>query len=448
MSNPTGPNPPPAPPVARIIVDPHLLSYPDYSLPFADTLRTHLATSQAITETAQNTLEKAAWDAQAAADKVIADEAACLRLERAEKDKLNAAQAIQDELDAIRDKRPKLGAFAADVAVGDDTEPRIPAYAEEKLKNKKWVGLYYFTIAADLEARRSRLTVNPDGMTWVANNGDASGSSYSLAPNVKPSKNIKRFNWEKPHIDILTNFFYLIKSHPIRATDKGPRACQRYADEVRQQWHSRMAAGELTFNIGLINNTRLDKIAIQVLKDDAWAQTSSARADAASIHDTVNATNRCQRYRSPSPCWGCNCSPSPSRRKCRGRSYSPHHNSRRGRSASPRCRSRLQNNRNFQRGTRLQSEPATCAICLGYHTNVHLCRKRSFGMEDLCCADESPTISSPSKLVAASVSSFNSTKAVPGLGIPTVIPVPDAAVRLMAPRDVLELRRVQPYTPL
>ncbi|KAF8879175.1 hypothetical protein CPB85DRAFT_1259438 [Mucidula mucida] len=315
MSNPTGPNSPPAPPVARIIVDPHLLSCPDYSLPFADTLRTHLATSQAITEVdaakllsdlwaAQNTLEKAAWDAQAAADKVVADETASLRLERAEKDKLDAAQAIQDELDAIRDKRPKLGAFAADVAVGDDTEPRIPAYAEEKLKNKKWVGLYYFTIAADLEARRSRLTVNPDGMTWVANDGDASGSSYSLAPNVKPSKNvisdsdlspddftyasdhflrqIKRFNWEKPHIDILTNFFYLIKSHPIRATDEGPRACQRYADEVRQQWHSRMAAGELTFNIGLINNTRLDKIAIQVLKDDARAQTSSARADAAS----------------------------------------------------------------------------------------------------------------------------------------------------------------------
>ncbi len=105
MSNPTGPNSPPAPPVARIIVDPHLLSYPDYSLPFADTLRTHLATSQAITEvdaakllsdlwTAQNTLEKAAWDAQAATDKVVADESACLRLERAEKDKLDAAQAI------------------------------------------------------------------------------------------------------------------------------------------------------------------------------------------------------------------------------------------------------------------------------------------------------------------------------------------------------------------
>ncbi len=74
--------------------------------------------------------------------------------------------------------------------------------------------------------------------------------------------------------------------------------------------------------------------------------------------------------------------------------------------------------------------------------------KRSFGMEDLRCADESPTTSSPSKLVAASVSSFNSTKAVPGLGILTVIPVPDVAVRLMAPRDVLELRRVQPHTPL
>ncbi|KAF9016766.1 hypothetical protein BDZ89DRAFT_1215856, partial [Hymenopellis radicata] len=185
--------------------------------------------SSSLTSGLPRTLwRKTAWDAQAAADKVIADEAARLRLERAEKDKLDAAQAIQDELDAIRDKRPKLGAFAVDVAVGDDTEPRIPAYAEEKLKNKKWVGLYYFTIAADQEARRSRLTVNPDGMAWVANDGDASGSSYSLAPNVKPSKNaisdsdlspddftyasdhflrqIKRFNWEKPHIDVLTNF--------------------------------------------------------------------------------------------------------------------------------------------------------------------------------------------------------------------------------------------------
>ncbi|KAF9016462.1 hypothetical protein BDZ89DRAFT_1022748, partial [Hymenopellis radicata] len=331
MSGNTGgppPPAPPAPPIPRITIDPHLLTCPDFTLPAFDDTRAAVVAHKMITDaeavqaltdswTAQNDLDKVAWLAQVAADRILEEEAERLRKEQVEKDREAAAQAVQDGLQAIRDKRPKLGVFDPNASVPDFIDARIPAFAEEKLKAKKWVALYYFTLAAAQEASRSRHATNPETMSWVTNDSDPSGSSFSLAPSVEPSKKavadrdlapidfdyassnylrqIRRLGWNDDHCTTLTNFFFHIKNHPIRGRQEGVRATQRYADEVRQEWHNCMANGEMAFNIAIVNESLLERHASQVIRDDAHAKTVEL--------ELTIAEARRGRQRDASPAW-------------------------------------------------------------------------------------------------------------------------------------------------
>ncbi|KAF8986562.1 hypothetical protein BDQ17DRAFT_1259521 [Cyathus striatus] len=178
----------------------------------------------------------------------------------------------------------KAKPFIFNPNVGIDTMPlnRPAQYAINKLKDKEYVEIDYFTPHGCSLAQGKCSTNSTDtlGLRTGAN------GIIVLQPlsAIKPLKNIcqdTELTWGKVNvarhammrqmlelgktlwsahiIQVLSNFFGCLDAHPIREEEYGDKAIVKYQAIVRREWYNHMEVGR-GMNLGIINDNLLKQI--------------------------------------------------------------------------------------------------------------------------------------------------------------------------------------------
>lgn len=300
-------SPPPEPP-PRLIIDPRLISCPDFSAAdyafICDALKSanNLSNDEAIAQltqnwTARNSKDRDIWDAQTRADQ----DAENLAKKKAEGDIETTRLELEKEKETERKerdkKRPKLGNFDPLLNVDKEADPILHPYAQKQLSDFKYCPLWYFTKMSANEASTIVNALAPD--TLNLQQDSSSGSlSFQASSTVKPSRNaladkelswsqfsyayawflraINTANWPKPTIQMFASMFLSLTLHSFRQRSNGEKSLLVYADDTRRQWHRDIEEGNSAANLATIVPERLENISNE-LHDKSKASPMKVR---------------------------------------------------------------------------------------------------------------------------------------------------------------------------
>ncbi|KAH9902529.1 hypothetical protein C8Q73DRAFT_623089, partial [Cubamyces lactineus] len=152
----------------------------------------------------------------------------------------------------------------------------ITPFAVNKLRNKQYVKLWYFTEEGLNRAAGSNFSY-PDNVVMVSHTDSAIHVSVPAPPSKDVKKdeeltwdqvskartlflqNAKMYGWGDEHLEVLAIFFLALDAHPIRNEVKGNQTVVRYQARYRRQWHLSMDQGS-PFDLSVINEEALHAI--------------------------------------------------------------------------------------------------------------------------------------------------------------------------------------------
>jgi len=202
-------------------------------------------------------------------------------IEDREREEREAAEA-EEHLEAEK-KKPKINDFNINLSVPDVIVPRPCQSVLQKIKNREFIELWYFSPDGCREARDQNKSTAEDafGLTRVdgfvalksvssfkASNKalqdhDLSWRQFDMAK-TSFLIHIEKSGWLEKHQQALTLFFTLITNHEYRLRPRGEKTLLRYASMVRRDWHDRLSLDQ-GFNIGIFNSALYNSIS-----DDVW----------------------------------------------------------------------------------------------------------------------------------------------------------------------------------
>ncbi|KAH6913670.1 hypothetical protein BKA70DRAFT_1096829 [Coprinopsis sp. MPI-PUGE-AT-0042] len=291
---------PEGPAAPRITVDPHQQQEPDWNAVYFLQVFEGLASEAVSVDDIRQRTRAAwaadrqqrieAWDAQEAED--IRQEEERQRLQQ-EEDRLNEeevrkrAEEARNASGRKESRQPRtFKPLAANQMVAKDSEPVASNYAVHKTEAFDYVELWYWTKEGCDEARVTNISTDPDALTLakidnqvVLKPSNVSRPSRKVVPDgqllwsqisVGKSgllKQMAKSGWPQQYIASLGAFYLELESHAIRHEVMGEQAVIAYADEVRREWFSAIKPNspKVAFNIGIINEDRLDKIHCRLL---------------------------------------------------------------------------------------------------------------------------------------------------------------------------------------
>ncbi|KAJ7076770.1 hypothetical protein B0H15DRAFT_790221 [Mycena belliarum] len=294
--------------MARIARNPDLDLCPDFAGPIFRTARDAITTADPNKTTdnvvadftaawqADWDIQKAAWDAQEAADQAARDTTAQAASDEAARKQAELdAEAAAEKREADK-KKPKLNDFDSTKGVGDSIAPRPSSFALRKLERFEYVELWYFTRegCTDAAASAASKTINEDALA-LAKLDDFVGlrpaASFSASKNVVKDNDLSweqllfaknsmlehmaALSWPDKHVSSLADFWYSLETHPSRSLLHGDRIVLTYQAEVRIEWHERLKRNK-GFNIAFINDNLMRRAS-----DKIW---DSVRDAVSSLH--------------------------------------------------------------------------------------------------------------------------------------------------------------------
>ncbi|KAH6911772.1 hypothetical protein BKA70DRAFT_1384924, partial [Coprinopsis sp. MPI-PUGE-AT-0042] len=201
--------------------------------------------------------------------------------------------------------------------VPTDSDPIPSNYAINKVDQRDWVELWYFTREGCMEARTTSLS--DDQESFAVTKDGSSGHAVFKPMNVsKPSskaipdgqlswaqmsigkagllKQMEKSGWATDYVQSLAMMYFELEVHTMRHRLYGEQTVILYADEVRREWSLAIkhTSAIEPFNIGRINEERLNKIYREVLN---LQQTRTIAA----LEDCASNMSISKRGRSPSP---------------------------------------------------------------------------------------------------------------------------------------------------
>ncbi|KAJ7589059.1 hypothetical protein C8J56DRAFT_784656 [Mycena floridula] len=207
------------------------------------------------------------------------------------------------------DSSKKIPKVNDNLVVPTVQDSRPSSYGLKKLEEYAHIDLWYFTPDGCSDSSLTQRSLDIEG--YGIAQGDSS-SSITLKPlsSLKASSKAvsdanlswelfelsstgylqaieNRAMWPKHLVVQQTAFFYAIKNHRMRGEKQGTeeigkQVLLRYADTTRVAWHDRISRNEETFNIGIINEDRLNLIANDVRKERLDKMTTSLERNMAS----------------------------------------------------------------------------------------------------------------------------------------------------------------------
>ncbi|KAJ7735840.1 hypothetical protein DFH07DRAFT_987041 [Mycena maculata] len=273
----------------RLLSDPNLATCPDYTSEAFQGLRGRIDADDdeaAITFlieswTTNNDQEKAQWALQLEADKEVEEADAARRQQDA--DKLAEEARLEEDK-----KKPKLGDFNLTSAPSTFIEARISPFAQAKIDKMQYCLLYLFGTGGLNDAANALLSSADDASSFRLTRDDGnqltvqSGLTSNIHKNMVEDKDlsfrefalawhryikeITRANWPKLHVDVLTQFFYGLDTHPLhqQEPEHGDKILRIYADRYRKEWFSTLGTPQ-SFNLAIINEALLSKLTHEYL---------------------------------------------------------------------------------------------------------------------------------------------------------------------------------------
>ncbi|EIN11315.1 hypothetical protein PUNSTDRAFT_98407 [Punctularia strigosozonata HHB-11173 SS5] len=244
----------------------------------------------------QNTQEKEAWDRQLREDREAEERAERERQEREE------AERAEEEREAAKN-RPRAPRYGRDQMVADSDASQVSAYALQRLKQYKFVHLWYFGGEGKREATENAMVASED-VFYMARDGD--GVALRLSSSACASKNCKEdkdldwrlftiakagllkemgnVGWSQEVVQDFVDFFHSIETHSIRNEKYGVASLLIYEQEVRQEWHLTYEHNpSKLFNPALFNEERLHRIMLKYLQNQMY-EAAKARSTRVRTH--------------------------------------------------------------------------------------------------------------------------------------------------------------------
>ncbi|KAI0262583.1 hypothetical protein BC834DRAFT_890851 [Gloeopeniophorella convolvens] len=168
-----------------------------------------------------------------------------------------------------------LPAIQANVGPSSRADIRCAPAVFDKLRQVQYVPLYHFTLDAcrnhtttdsdaDLSFRQtpnglvvtslsatSRKTINDADLSW-----DQVGRARIIF-----LREIERAGWPVEYRSVYAELFLALDSHPMADEPHGKAILIQYFADVRREFHDAIAQGRPLFDLGLVNDTRLNEIA-------------------------------------------------------------------------------------------------------------------------------------------------------------------------------------------
>lgn len=201
------------------------------------------------------------------------------RQEQEQQRQIEEDEARRDEESAGRGKsRAKMHNFETRKLVPDVLDHRPSRYALTKLKDCKYVELYYFTPQACRDATLHDRTVAQGSLTLTHINETVAlkpVAAFKASSKAVPDEHlsfadfsvakasmmtwITKFGWPQKHVLSLATFYMKIENHPLRRQTDGNSTLLHYQAQIRREWHDAIKPTSVTepFDIGEINETRL-----------------------------------------------------------------------------------------------------------------------------------------------------------------------------------------------
>ncbi|KAH9007886.1 hypothetical protein EDB85DRAFT_1884186 [Lactarius pseudohatsudake] len=209
------------------------------------------------TWTRDNNNQVAAWNDQLQQDQAEQDE-----LDRLAQEEEDAQQALRDkeaeeQRNKAEKKKPKIGSFVKGRGVANWVEPRPAQYALNKINNREYVELDYFTLKGCREAATdANQSISQDTLAFARLNDTLAVRPLAA---MKTSRNIRADEdlswdelmdakhtmlhfmvqsnvWPSAHIESLAAFYIALETHPRRAQDHGRKVLAVYQSRVRREW--------------------------------------------------------------------------------------------------------------------------------------------------------------------------------------------------------------------
>jgi len=222
------------------------------------------------------------WESQWRAAAQATEEADHQCQAQEEEAQLLAEQEAEKEHRESKKKKPKINDFDESKHIPNVLLPRPSQYAIQKLKQFKYVELWYFSPDGYRDAARESRSTADDAL-GITKNDDV----LTLKPtaSVKASKNAlldhelpiaeffqakntflqqaKMANWPEKHINALSFFYWNLEVHPMRILPHGDKIILTYASRVRHQWHDDLKA-DTAGNISTINLNLIQSIGFKI----------------------------------------------------------------------------------------------------------------------------------------------------------------------------------------
>ncbi|KAH9846309.1 hypothetical protein C2E23DRAFT_853340 [Lenzites betulinus] len=171
----------------------------------------------------------------------------------------------------------------------------VAEFALSRLRDKKYVELFYFTEEGMRLAAGDNTPSQDDALT-VANRD----ATIVLTTAPRPPKGVKgddmltwdqvskartllllhakNEGWEEEHLEVLAFFFFSIDAHPIRSEPRGNETAVRYQALYRREWHNAMTREE-PFDLAVINEAAMLRIQTQLLSEQTMRALQVVRAN-------------------------------------------------------------------------------------------------------------------------------------------------------------------------
>lgn len=283
----------------RLTVDPNCAEAPDFNAGFYTTIRDALAAAQNITPavateslkaswTAENDAKKAIWTQQLQEDQELEEAANQATEAEREKEKEEVEKAKREEQKEREKKKPKLNPFTPNKSVASYVTHRPSRFAMQKLHDREYIELSYFTPEGREEAANHDHTVAEEAFALSKVNdyvGLRPIAAFKASKSVIPDNKLtwiqmtraktnllncmEETGWPSEYCNALATFFLSIENHPRLQRAGGELVMLAYQAQVRRDWHRALKdpTGSHAFDISIINEELLNAMSMKITED-------------------------------------------------------------------------------------------------------------------------------------------------------------------------------------
>jgi hypothetical protein len=283
----------------RLTVDPNLAEAPDFNAGFYTAIRDALALAQNITPaaateslqaswTAENDAKKALWAQQLQEDQELEEVANQATQAEIEREKEETERANREEQKEREKKKPKLNPFTPNKPVASYITHRPSRFAMQKLQDREYIELSYFTPEGREEAANHDHTVAEEAFALSKVNdyvGLRPIAAFKASKSVIPDNKLtwiqmtraktnllncmEETGWPSDYSNALATFFLSIENHPRLQRAGGERVMLAYQAQVRRDWHRALKdpTGNHAFDISIINEDLLNAMSTKITED-------------------------------------------------------------------------------------------------------------------------------------------------------------------------------------